>query len=287
MNESNANLETRAPVNQSNSQTDNGAPNKVEAPDKKAETPKPRSLADMFGNTEDESSLEIDLEDKTPDDPSKPIDSIDKLIARNKLTAEQAYAIKVPMPNGAEPLSIGELKDKISALTDFELRETEFDERRIKQEGELLKSQSELRDLLGMLPKEALTPKVLEKIRSNQDATTRVEKQRTLEHIPSWRDEKSRNEDIALMQETLADYGFDESFLNTVLDHRAVKFIRDMARMRSRIKKSLEAVRDPNKTGKRPSGKPAKAPVKSSVIPPRKTMPTQDDKIRNLFSSKE
>lgn len=288
MNESNANLETRTPANQPNSQAANGAANKPEAPNNQQEQEKvkPRSLAEMFGNPEDASSLEIDLEERTPDDPSKPIDSIDRLIARNKLTPEQAYAIKVPMPNGAEALSIGELKDKISELSEFEGRVLEFDERRIKQEGELLKSQQQIRDLVSVLPKDALAPAVLDKLRTQQEATVNVEKRRTLEHIPSWRDEKSRNADIELMQETLADYGFDESFLHTVVDHRAIKFIRDSCLMRARIKKSLESVRDPQGKNKKPSAK-AKPAVRPVVAAPRKIMPTGDDKIRNLFDSKE
>jgi len=288
MNELNANLETRAPANQSNSTTDNGVSDKQGAPNKQ-ETHKPRSLAEMFGNPEDESSLEIDLEERIPDDPNKPIDSIERLIARNKLTPEQAYAIKVPMPNGGESLSIGELKDKISELSDFEMRVTEFDERRIRQEGDLLKSQGELRDLLGLLPKEAITPAVLEKLRRNQTQTLKVERQRALEHIPSWRDEKARTADIALMNEVLSDYGFDEGFLDSVIDHRAVKFVRDMCLMRARIKKSLESVRNANNTNKRPSGKGNKAPIRpnNNASGQRKLTPTPDDKIRNLFSTKE
>ena len=286
MNESNANLETSAQTNPPNSTAGNTASNKGVANKQEQQPNKSLSLAEMFGNPEDESSLEIDLEERTPDDPNKPIDSIDRLIARNKLTAEQAYAIKVPMPNGQEALSIGELKDKIGELSGFEMRVMEFDERRIKQEGDLLKSHAELRDLLGMLPKEAITPAVLDKLRRNQDNTLKVERQRALEHIPTWRDEKSRDADIAVMNETLADYGFDAGFLDTVVDHRAVKFVRDMCLMRARIKKSLESVRDPNKTNKRPSGKGNKAPIRpnNNANGQRKLMPTQDDKIRNLFS---
>jgi hypothetical protein len=289
MNVLDANLETSPQPNQPNSQAANVVSNKLETPNKQNETEKvkPRSLAEMFGNPNDESSLEIDLEERTIDDPNKPIDTIDRLIARNKLTPEQAYAIKVPMPNGAEPLTIGELKDKIADLVDHEFRVTEFDERRIRQEGELLKSQGELRDLLALLPKEALTPKVLEKLRTTQDQTVRTEKKRALEHIPTWSDEKSRNADIEVMQETLADYGFDESFLHSVIDHRAVKFIRDMCLMRARIRKSLELVRDPTGKNKKPSGKAAKPAVRPTTIAPRKVMATGQDKIVDLFKSKE
>jgi hypothetical protein len=285
MNELNASLETSKQTPQANSQSaNNGAPDSKGAPNNQTQQPpKPQSLAEMFGDKSDESSLEISLDDDSPDDPNAPLDSIERLKKRNKLTDEQVYKIKVPMPNGAEALSIGELKDKITDLTDFEMRQVEFDERRIKKEGELLKSEGELRDILGMLPKEALDPKVLGKIHERQQSVTRREKALTIEHIPSWSDEKSRNKDLELMQETLGDYGFDESFLHSVIDHRAMKFIRDMCLMRARIRKSIADVRDPQRLNGRPSGKTQKAAIRPNTNSPRKKMATQDDKLRQIF----
>src|SRR6187551_604723 len=98
MNESNGNLETSPQTTQPNSKAvDSGTvsetikpPRSQRAPVNKAdgeETPnKPRSLAELFGNSEDESSTEIDLEERVPDDPDAPLDSIERLMKRNKLT---------------------------------------------------------------------------------------------------------------------------------------------------------------------------------------------------------
>jgi hypothetical protein len=293
MTELNASLETSKQNQQPNSQADNSGvvSNKNgAAPNNKQDeqSNKPRSLADLFGSKSDESSTEIALDDDTPDDPEAPLDSIERLMKRHKLTAEQAYAIKVPMPNGAEALSIGEIKDKVAELTDFEMRVVQFDERRIKQEGELLKSQSELRELISVLPKDAIKPEVLQKLRERQAETTRQQRQLTLEHIPEWRDEKKRTAEIEGIVEMLSDYGFDESFLQSVVDHRAMKFIRDNYLIRTRIRKSLEQVRDPKKLGKQPSGKGSKAPNKpSNNSPRRQAAVTQGDKIRDWFQSKE
>lgn len=288
MKESNASLETSKPEIQSNSKTDNnvspinkGEPNKTAATNN--EPAKPRTLADLFADKSNQDSLEINVEEQEDDDPNAPVDSIDRLKRRNKLSDEQVYAIKVPMPNGAEPLTIGELKDRIGEVVDLDMRQVEFDERRIKQEGELVKAQTELRGILQMLPKEAITPQVLGKLRDMQEATTAREKQLTVKHIPSWTDEKKRNADIQLMQSRLALYGFDESFLHTVTDHRAIKFIRDHVLMAERIRKSIEQVRDPQKLNGRPSGKTGKAPVKPGANTARKTTPTQNDKLAKIF----
>lgn len=293
MNVANASLETSKLNQQANSQPviKPNQPNKADSGNQlnKADEPaKPRSLAEMFADPSDESSLEINLDDDTPDDPNAPIDSVERLKKRTKLTDEQVYAIKVPMPNGAEPLSIGELKDKIGDLVTHEMSVLEFDERRVRQEGELLKSQAELRDILAVLPKEALTPEVLNKLRTRQDSVTKREKQLTIEHIPSWRDESTRTKDIELMQSQLADYGFDESFLHSVVDHRAMKFIRDSCLMRDRIRKSIAQVRAAKIVSGKPSGKPNKAAVKPIANAPRKSVvETQDTKLARLFDPKE
>jgi hypothetical protein len=287
-----ANLETSPQNSQTNSTSDNkgSKPNNKGAPPNKEVTQpeKPRGLAELFADQKDETSLEISLEDDTPDDPNAPVDSIDRLTKRLKLTPEQAYEIKVPMPNGAEALTIGALKDKISDLTDFDMRVVQFDERRIKQEGEILKSQQELKSILEMLPKEAKSPEVLQKVRERQELVTRRERQATLEHIPEWRDEQKRTVEFEGIQEMLSDYGFDDTFFHSVVDHRAMKFLRDTFLMRSRIRKALEQVRDPKKLGVKPSGKGAKAPVKPNAnAPRRKSVATQDDRLAAWFQSKE
>lgn len=274
-------LETSNQNNQPNSQADNSAK-------QPAEDVRPKSLADIFKDTSDESSTEIALDDDESDDPSKPIDSIDKLIKRHKLTPEQAYSIKVPMANGGEPLTIGALKDRIGELQEFELRETAFDERRISQEGELLRAQQELHEMLGMLPKESIKPEVWESLRKRQNAVSKREVQLTMQHIPEWSDESRRTTDINGMIDMLSDYGFPPSFINSLQDHRALKFVRDTFIMRSRIKKSLESVRDPaKKAGTRPSGKTKAAMKPFSANTKAPKFPTQADKIAQFFKDAE
>src|SRR6185369_8652153 len=68
------------------------------------EQPKRLSLAELFADDVDGEGHGSEG-GSGDDDPSKPVDSIDGLTKRHKMTAEQVYAIKVPMPNGAEPLT--------------------------------------------------------------------------------------------------------------------------------------------------------------------------------------
>lgn len=250
------------------------------------EQPKRLSLAELFA--EDGDGEGQGSESGTgDDDPSKPVDSIDGLTKRHKMTAEQVYAIKVPMPNGAEPLTIGQMKDRVGELVELETREAQFDQRRIKSEGELLRAQAEMRDLMALIPREQLTPAAVEKVRKGHEATMKRERAATLEHIPEWQDEKRRTEDLHGMIELLGDYGFDEAFITTVVDHRAMKMIRDFWRQNTRIKAALAKVTTPLGKGKRPSGKTGKGPAKPNSQPQRQSKGAQDQRSRimNLLDS--
>jgi len=246
-----------------------------------SEEPKRLSLAELFASDEGESGSESGSDD----DPNAPIDTVERLVKRHGLTADQVYAIKVPMAQGGEPLTIGQLKDRVGELVDLETREAEFDQRRRAGEGELLRAQAEMRELMALIPKDKLQPGVLEKVRAKHEATMQAERRATLEHIPEWKDEKRRTEDIQGMIELVADYGFGPEFLSTVVDHRAMKMIRDYYLMDRRIKAALAKVKDVKKpNGQRPSGKPGKPAAKpNNSNRPSRVLPDQATRIRNLF----
>lgn len=253
------------------------------------EQKKPMSLAELFGDSEGNLRSEDDVETEQADDPSKPPTSVEAVAKRLSLKPEQVYAIKVPMPNGAEALTVGQLKDRVGELVDLETREMEFDQRRTKQEGELLRAQQEMREVLAQVPKDALKPELLEKARTRHEATMRRERQLTLEHIPAWSDENRRTADMQGMMDFISEWGFDgESFLPTLVDHRAIKFVRDMWLRDQRIKKALENVKIPLKKGQRPSSKAAKAPVKSGPIQRRQAVqPDQRTKLMDYLNQSE
>lgn len=243
---------------------------------------KPLSLAELFADDSEggESTAE--------DDPNKPIDSLDGLVKRLGTKHEDVYKIRVPMPDGAEPLTIGQLKDRVGEVVKLEQEQLRFDNRRIKQEGELLQAQAEIRDLLSLLPKEAVKPALIEKVRAQRSEMITRERQATLDAIPAWEDEQTRLSDIKGMVDLLKVYGLPEAFLGTIHDHRALKFIRDMWQMKSRIDKALAAVKPDSKPGKRPSSKVPSTRAPNVTTPTNRrsgVRPTQDQAIQQLFRS--
>lgn len=246
------------PEKQSNASTQKPVP-ESDAPRDETDAPRKLDLAAMFKDTDDSDSDESD-------DPSKPVDSLNRLSKRLKMKIEDVYKIQVPMEHG-ESVAIGTLKDRVASMDDLETRETQFEQRRIEVEGETLRAQTFMREVLSMIPRQNLSKELVQKIEARHRANMQRERELTLGAIPSWADESKETADRKLINDHLAKWGFDPSFLNTVTDHRALKYIRDMALRDARITKALAEVEpvsgaknNPSAKGKvpaRPSNKPA------------------------------
>lgn len=250
------------------------------------EEPRRLSLAELFAEDDGDSN---DSDNGAGDDPSTPPDSMEGLSKRLGFKPEQIYNVKIPLADGAEPMTIGQLKDRVGELVDLETRETQFEQRRLRSEGDLLRSQAEIRDLLAMVPKEHIKPEVVNKIRQRHEANMQRERVATLEHIPEWHDEKRRTEDLQGMVDFVSEWGFDGGFLATVSDHRAVKFIRDMYLRDKRIKTALAKVTTPDSKGQRSSGKTRKPAVRPNANQSQRknVVPDQRARLTALFNQSE
>lgn len=242
------------------------------------EPPRKLSLAELFQQGESESETDDD-----DDDPSKPVDSLARLSKRLKMDPDKVYSIKVPMADGAEPMTIGELKDRVSKMDDQETRETQFEQRRIAAEGTVLRAQQELRDVLSLIPREHLNDKLIQKVRGQHEARVNRERELTYSVIPEWKDEARESADKAIINEHLAEYGYGPEFLDSIIDHRALKYVRDMAMRNKRIVEALKQVQ-PDSAAKRktPSAK-GSAPKRPNDRQPSVRGRGPQDGLRGMF----
>lgn len=195
---------------------------------------------------------------------SKP-SKFNDLAGRLGLELDDLYKLEISQAEDGTPVTIENLKDHYAKQADFSLREIEFEERRVKQEAELMQAQEELREIMAALPEKAIKPEVLQKVREKHEATMQLERKRALEVIPEWTDEKKRTEEIEGMAEHLKQYGYPVNYLERIADHRQLKYIRDNWQREKRIREALAKVRagkpNPTKTA-RPTGKaPSKQPL--------------------------
>jgi hypothetical protein len=169
-------------------------------------------------------------------------------------------------------------------MEDLDTRETQFEQRRIESEGELLKAQTFMRGVLSEIPRQHLSKELVAKVENQHRVTMQRERELTLQHIPEWRTDKNEQDDRIKINAMLSNYGFGPEFLETVTDHRAIKFIRDMAIRDARIREALAKVQPDTKGNKRVSPK-APAPNRPKNESRRKG--PAPDGLRAMFSSND
>lgn len=220
--------------------------------------------------------------------PRPKLKSLDQLAKVLKLDPADLYEIEVPLRAGSEKkaMKLGELKDYFDSQDDHRLQRLEWDEERGRQEAALARDRAELSDILKLVPQDKLDSKILEGIRRRQDNLVLTERRRTLERIPSWRDEESRARDLEAIAEHLRDYGFPASVLATITDHRMLAYMRDNVLRMRRINEALERVK-PHRGATLPrsrssAGAPAKQPVRPSAGA-RTTLSQKVDAVSKLI----
>jgi hypothetical protein len=236
------------------------------APTETAETPEPEeasqpSLAEVLAQDTAETAPEGEAVE-TPSN-AKPT-SLKALAETLEMEDKDLYDIEVPMANG-ESRTLGELKDLVAKQDDLDLRELQFEENRHESESALIKAKQEVQALIADLPENALRPEKLEAFRKKRDLQIAEERRMTLEVIPEWKDENTRLSEIKGIVEHLNGYGFPETYLGAVVDHKTLKYIRENWQREQRIRRALEQVKKGAPSPTRTS-KPAKAPRKGGSV---------------------
>lgn len=166
-------------------------------------------------------------------------ETLNDLAEKLGVKVEDLYGIKFSAAGNGESHTLGELKDMLAAQSDFQTRTLEFEERRVQSENELLRAKQDLQAIVGLLPKDAIKPALLERVRAEHERYREVEGQRTLAAIPSWKDEQARTTDRAGMVKHLSAYGYGEQHLDAIVDHRMLKYIRDNWQREDRVNAAL------------------------------------------------
>ena len=204
-----------------------------------------QSLGQLLQDSEptDESAGVDDQQGDSGSDKDTKLTKFNDLAGRLETDLDELYALEVSLDESDEPVTIEMLKDHYKDRGQHELERIEFEEHRAEQTQELMRANQELQEILELLPKNAVAPEVLAKVREKHEATRTVELKKTLQVIPEWNDADRRQADIAAMADHLAAYGFPIDYLKQVVNHQQLRYIRDNWMREQRMKKALEAVR--------------------------------------------
>lgn len=175
---------------------------------------------------------------------SKP-KKLEQLAEALGLEEADVYAIEVPAKHkGAEALTLGKLKDLAAEHGDFTVRSLKLDEDRRAFEALKVSQDQEFREILAQLPEDAIKPEAMDKLRRILDKRRADERERTLEQIAEWQDEKVRGEDLRGMLAHLESYDIPAAFLVANVSANLMRFVRDSWKRAETIKKALEQVKE-------------------------------------------
>ncbi len=214
----------------------------------------------------------------------KPIDRFNDLAGATGLELDALYKLEIGLSEGADPVTIEQLKDSYQKRTDLNTEILEFEERRIKQESKLMQDSAELTEILQSLPANAVKPDVLQRIRDRAEKLAASERAKTLEAIPKWQDETTRTKELGDIVSHLGEYGIPPQFIEQIVSHQMLKYLRDNMIRKQRVDAALSKVRA-GKPDKKVSNAPQdKAPRKTRSVGQTKN---HGDRLKSVFESLE
>ena len=176
------------------------------------------------------------------------VSTLAELAQKLGVEARDLYAVKIGLPGGEEA-TLSELKDQAIMHRKGEAERLAWDERREQERAELVRQRDELRQLVDLVPREALNQQNVNTARAAIERYQQAEAQKLLERVPEWRDRARYTADRADMDRHLQGFGFDPKELDSVYDHRLLAYIRHNALRERRLSAALEAAKDRIKKG--------------------------------------
>ncbi len=231
-------------------------------------------------DTQQEPSGEEKGESRGSEDKATPT-KFNDLAGATGMELDSLYELTINFDDSDEGVTVEQLKDSYRQRSDFDIERMEFEEQRTQAVNQLVREKAELQELLSELPATALKPETLNKLRERLESEKQVEREKTLELIPDWKDEDRRAQDIKEMSEHLVEYGFTPTELASIKDHRWFRYIREAMRREQRIKAALAQVRKkaPDNVGGTP---PQPKPPKRGSAP--KAKPSAQSKLEDYLT---
>lgn len=204
-------------------------------PDKQAKAAKPDHDGRASGDTRRQSVDELLADPVEEDDlPLPGVGTIDGLAENAGISAKEIYTHTVPMGDGREPVTIGDLKDQALEFQRREDLNESLDQRQTDFENEMLRARQEFAALVDLLPNGI--PQALLAEAKRQHVTSQDEELRQLLAVkPEWRNPEVYQRAQLDILDAIAPYGMGRADLTRVLDHRMGKLLHDFANMSKRV----------------------------------------------------
>ena len=202
--------------------------------------------AETLGLSDDTFDEEIG-DDEQPDNEGESLGEAEAETLDAKSLAEKLgidvkdlYEMEFPYGENGEAITLGELKDAgIRARTIDEEAETLTNDRN-SYVNEQMKSRNELQQIVSLLPD--IPPGLRDAAIRQHDVVRQTERVKMLETVPEWRDPGKEQEAMNNISSTLKEYGYSDTEMSYMLDHRMIKLFHDFTRLKGKLVKPKAAI---------------------------------------------
>ena len=139
----------------------------------------------------------------------------------DSLPAKIDYDQEVPMPDGAESVTIGQLKDHYQGKADFESERETWQQHRADQDGKHIIQRQGLMELANLIGN--VNPAVLQHVQAQQQVTRQTEAAALLEVFPEWADADVKRAAAPGLKAVAEKLGFSEAEFAHIADHRQIR----------------------------------------------------------------
>ena len=204
--------------------------------------------------------------------------SLSAIAEKLGIKVKDLYKVEIPMGGDGETMTLGALKDLAAEAGDLTTARAEIEESKTANGNEIMAARAEMSQMITMMGG-AVTPELLQRARSEMNLMAERERRATLEAMPEWKDKDTFAREREAIHTHLRGYGFSQSELSNVHDHRLLKMIADATRDRGKIRGALDnakAIRTaPGKPGTTAGKEVAARQAKADKINRAKTGNTQ------------
>jgi hypothetical protein len=195
------------------------------------------------------------------------------------------YDLEVPMPDGMENMTIGQLKDHFREYQDLQQERDTWEAQQGEQQLELMATRRQLVELADML--QDVKPEVIDHVQQMQQRRDDQEAELLLKTFPAWADADKKAAARTEQLDTFKQYGFSEWEYSSITDHRVIKALHDLSQYRKREaagKAKREQLKADLPKGQKPQRrKPTQAQERAALIQ-RAKRGTETDKTAAISS---
>ncbi len=218
-----------------------------------------RALADGPDSNDDDASdadssgdSQNNADDSGDGDSLAPPQTIAEAAERLGLDVAELYKLRVPDPHSeGDSFTLGEMQHEHEKRSQFAVDQLAWENERQEQQRKLTEAREETEELLRHLPQNALKPEALEAVKKHLENRATRERQLTVDVIPEWKNPDRATADLEQMVKFMQGQGFDARYLQTVKDHKLMRFVRNAWLLQKRVDDALAMVeKRPSNSGK-------------------------------------